>query len=210
MVFHWRLSDSKSPQFFRTLLSILADLNNAVFWMVATRPLISKSSCPFTNPSLTVSRAPITIGIIVTFIFHNFFQSPSKIHVLIRLFTFFIFYSVASRHSKVLNFASSLFLFLFFLFFFFFFFFLLIIIRSGRLAETRRSVCISKFQRSLCVSFSWTDAGLCIYHLFIWSNLNFLYNSQWITLPTQLCLVLYSFCANLLHYVIDRFVFICT
>ena len=30
MVFHWSLSDSKSPQISRTLLSILADLNNAV------------------------------------------------------------------------------------------------------------------------------------------------------------------------------------
>ena len=29
-----------------TLLSILADLNNTVIWMVSTRPLISKSSCP--------------------------------------------------------------------------------------------------------------------------------------------------------------------
>ena len=46
------------------------------------------------------------------------------------------------------------------------------------------------------------DSGLCIYHLFIWSNLNFLYNSQWITLPKQSCLALYSFCANLLHSLI--------
>ena len=32
MVFHWRLSDSKSPQVSRTLLSILAVFNNAVVW----------------------------------------------------------------------------------------------------------------------------------------------------------------------------------
>ena len=32
MVFYWSLSDSKSPQFSRTLLSILADLSNAVVW----------------------------------------------------------------------------------------------------------------------------------------------------------------------------------
>ena len=38
MVFHWSLSDSKSPQVSRTLLSILAVLNNAVVWMVSTRP----------------------------------------------------------------------------------------------------------------------------------------------------------------------------
>ena len=68
---------------------------------------------------------------------------------------------------------------------FFFFFFLLIIIRSDLLAEIRWSVCMPKSQRSLCVSFSRTGAGLCIYHLLVWSNLNFLHISQWITLPTQ-------------------------
>ena len=65
MVFHWSLSDSKSPRMSRTLLSILADLNNVVVWMASTRPLISKSSSPFTNPWVTVPRAPITIGIVI-------------------------------------------------------------------------------------------------------------------------------------------------
>ena len=41
MVFHWRLSDSKSPQVSKTLLSILAIFNNAVVWMVSTRPQTS-------------------------------------------------------------------------------------------------------------------------------------------------------------------------
>ena len=77
--------------------------------------------------------------------------------------------------------------------------FLLIIIRSGLLAGIRWSVCMLESQRSLWESFSWTGAGLCLYHLIVWSNLNFLHISQWITLPTQSCLVLYSFCANLLH-----------
>ena len=36
MVFHWSLSDSKSPQVSRILLSILAVFNNAVVWMVST------------------------------------------------------------------------------------------------------------------------------------------------------------------------------
>ena len=49
MVFHWSLSDSKSPQVSRTLFSILAVLNNAVVWMVSTRPPTSKSSSPFSN-----------------------------------------------------------------------------------------------------------------------------------------------------------------
>ena len=38
---HQRLSDSKSPQVSRTILSILADLNNAVIWMAYTRSLLS-------------------------------------------------------------------------------------------------------------------------------------------------------------------------
>ena len=78
-------------------------------------------------------------------------------------------------------------------------FFLLIIIRSGFWAEIKWSVCISNSHRCLCLSFSRTGAGLCIHHLSAWSNLNFLYISQWITLPTQSCLALYSLWANLLH-----------
>ena len=189
MVFHWSLSDSKSPQVSRTLLSILAVLNNAVIRMVSTRPPTSKSSSTFSNPLVTVPNAPITIGIIVTCMFHSFFRLPCKVEVLIPLFTFFQFYSVVSRDSKVDYFASS-------------FFFWLIIIKSGLLPGIRWSVCMLKSQRSLCVSFSRTGAGLCIYHLLVWSNLSFLHISQWITLPTHSCLVLYSLCANLPHSLI--------
>ena len=124
---------------------------------------------------------------IVTFMFHGFFNS-SKVEVLISLFAFFQFYSLVCFYSKVHNFASCL--------------FLLIIIRSGRLAEVRRSVYKSKSQVSLCVSFSKTASGLCRYLLFVWSNSNFLHISQWFTFPTQSTLVLYSFCANLLHSLI--------
>ena len=74
MVSHWSLSDSMSPQVSRTLLSILANLNTAVVWMVSIRPLISKSSGPSTNTLVTVPRAPITIGIIVTLVFRSFFN----------------------------------------------------------------------------------------------------------------------------------------
>ena len=108
--------------------------------------------------------------------------------MLILLFTFFQFYSVVSRDQSP-QFCK-------------FSFFLLITIRSGLLAEIRWSVFIPKSHRSLCVSFSWTEVGLCIYHLFVWSNLNFWHISQWIILPTQSCLVLYSFCANLQHSLI--------
>ena len=95
---------------------------------------------------------------------------------------------MVSRDSKVDNFAGFL--------------FLLIIIRSGFLAEIRLSVCMSTSYRSLCVSFSSTSDGLCIYRLLAWSKLNFLHISQWITFPTQSCIALYSFCTNLLHSLI--------
>ena len=188
MVFHWSLSDSKSPQVIsRSLLGILAVLNIEVVWMVSIRPPTSKSSSPFSNPLVTVPNAPITIGIIVTCMFHSFFNSLARSRYL---FFFshsfsFILWSAGTAKSIILQIL----------------FFLLIIIRSGLLAEIRWFVFMSKSHRSLCVLFSWTGAGLCIYHLFVWSNLNFLHISQ-ITLPTQSCLVLYSFCANLLHSLI--------
>ena len=71
--------------------------------------------------------------------------------------------------------------FLFFHFFHFFFCFVLLLLtntRSVRLTEIRGSVCISKSQRILFASFSRTDPGLCIYHLFVRSNSNSLHNSQ--------------------------------
>ena len=188
MVFHWSLSDSKSPQVSRTLLSILAVLNNAVVWMVSTRPPTSKSSSPFINPLVTVPNAPITIGIIVTCMFHSFFSSIARSRYL-SFFSHsfcFILWSAGTAKSTILQVL----------------FFLLIIIKSGLLAGIRWSVCILKSHRSLCESFSRTGAGLCIYHLLVWSNLNFLHISQWITLPTQSCLALYSRWANLLHSLI--------
>ena len=50
MIFRWGLSDSICPQIFRTLLSILIDLSNAVVLMISTYPLISQSSSSFNNP----------------------------------------------------------------------------------------------------------------------------------------------------------------
>ena len=110
MIFHLILSDRKSHQVSRTLLSILTVLNNAVLWMVSTRLPTSESSSPFNNPPVTVPKAPITIGIIVKFMF-QFFQFSSKAKLFILLFPFFQFYSVVSQDSKVNNFANSLFFF---------------------------------------------------------------------------------------------------
>ena len=108
MVFHWNLSDSKSLQFSRTRLRILAVLSSAVVWIVSTRPPTSKSSRPFNNPLIIVPNAPITIGSIVTFMFRSFLKFSSKVEVLILLFTFLPIYSVFRRNSKVDNFTDFL------------------------------------------------------------------------------------------------------
>ena len=183
MVFHWSLRDSKSPQVSRTRLRILAVLSNAVVWIVSTRQPTSKSSRPFNNPLVIVPNAPITIGTIITFMFHSFFNSLARSQYLsfFSLSFRFILWSTWTAKSTILQI-------LFFCCFF--------------LAGIRWSVCMLKSHRSLCESFSRTGAGLCIYHLFVWSNWNSQHISLWITLPTQSCLALYSFCANLLHSLI--------
>ena len=70
---YWSLRNSKSSQVSKTLLNILAVINNVVVWMVPTHLPTSKSSSSFHNPLFTVIKAPITIGIIVIFMFHFFF-----------------------------------------------------------------------------------------------------------------------------------------
>ena len=123
MVFHWSLSDSKSPQVSRTLLSIVVDLINEVVWTVSTRPVSSKSSSLYSNPLVTVPRAPITIGIIVTFMFHFFSNSLVRSRYLsfFSHYFFFTLWSVGTAKSTILQGL----------------YFLLIIIRSGRLAVIR-------------------------------------------------------------------------
>ena len=107
--------------------------------------------------------------------YHRHFHVPCFFYSLARsrywsLFSLsfsFILWSSRTAKSTILRILSFL---------------LLIIIRSGLLAEIRWSVFTWKSQRSLCVSFSRTGAGLCIYHLLVWSNLNFLHISQLILL----------------------------
>ena len=122
MVFHWSLSDSKSPQVSRTRLRILAVLSNVVVWIVSTRPSTSKSSRPFNNPLVVVPKAPITIGTIVTFMFHSFFNSLARSRYLSFFSLSFriILWSAGIAKSTILQ--------------IFFFFLLLIIMRSGLLA----------------------------------------------------------------------------
>ena len=105
MVFHWSLSDSKSPQVSRTRLRILVVLSNAVVWIVSTRPQTSKSSMPFNNLLVTVPNAPITTGTIVTFMFHNFFNSLARSRYLsfFSLSFRFILWSAGTAKSTILQ-----------------------------------------------------------------------------------------------------------
>ena len=151
MVFHFSLRDSKFLHVSRTLLSILAVLNNVVVWMISTCPPTSKSSSPFSNPLVIVPNAPI--GIIVTCMFHSFFNSLARLRYL-SFFSHsfsFILWSAGTAKSTISHIL----------------YFLLIIIKFGLLAEITWSVCMSKSNRNLCVLFSRTGAGLCIYHIFL-------------------------------------------
>ena len=131
------LSERKSPQVSRTRLSILVVLNNAVVWVVSTRPPTSKSSSFFSYPLVTVPKTSVTIGIIINFKFHSFSNSLVRSRYL-SFFSHSLSFIVVSRDRKVDNFAN-------FLFFFFFFVFLVIIIWSCLLAEIRWSMCMSYF-----------------------------------------------------------------
>ena len=107
MVFHWSLSDSKSPQVSRTLFSILFVV---VVWMVFIHPPISKSSSPFNDPLVTVPKASITIDIIVTFMFHSFSNSQARSRYLsfFSLSFSFILWSAGTAKSTILHFTFFL------------------------------------------------------------------------------------------------------
>ena len=92
----------------RTLLCILAVLNNIVVWIVFTCAFISKPFSPFNNPSVTVPRAPIIISINATFIFHRFFNPLARSRYL-SFFSFSLNLFYVLLGDKVYIFASSLF-----------------------------------------------------------------------------------------------------
>ena len=117
MAFHKSLSDRKSLQVSRTLLSILADLNKAVVWLLCIRPLISKFFIPGTNSLVTVPSTPITIGITVTFLFYSFFSSVAMYRYLSLFSFFFSSFTLWSAGTAKSTLRQVL--------FFFFFFFLL-------------------------------------------------------------------------------------
>ena len=127
LFYSWQLFDdlsreSEREQITRTFLSILTDLNNAIFWMLSAR-LISDSHISFIKPLGTIPCDLITISITVTFMFYILnFLVPSFCFLLLLL-------------SCLPGQKSSL----FGRFTFLSFFFLLAICRFGHLVEIRAS-----------------------------------------------------------------------
>ena len=111
--FSLELGDSKSSQVSRTRLRILAVLSNAVVWIVSTRLPTSKSSWPFNNPLVIVRKGQITIGTIVTFMFHKLFNSLARSKYL-SFFSHsfrFILWSTGTAKSTILQILFSFFFF---------------------------------------------------------------------------------------------------
>ena len=135
MAFYLNLKDSKFSQVSRTFLGILVNLNNVVVWIVFIGPPISKSSCSFINPLVTVPGVPITNGITVTFMssYLSFFSLSFS----------FSLWSAETAKSTIRQIL----------------FFLITITRSGYLTEIRWSVCMSKSHRILRVSVSRIYSG---------------------------------------------------
>ena len=176
MVFYRSLSDSTSPQVSKTLLSILAVLYSVVVWMVSTRLPTSKSPSPFNNPLVTIPKAPITIGTVVTFMFHNFFSSLSRLRYLssfLHSFSYLIWSTGTAKSiiSKILFMFCWLGLGLVFW------------LRFGD-----SFVCQNPIGVYICHSQRQVLGCEHIIHSYS-LNLNFLRISQWITLLTQSWLV---------------------
>ena len=167
--------------FSRTLLRILAVLNNTVVWMVSTRPPTSKSSSPFSNPLVTIPNAPITIDMIVTCMFHSFFNSLARSRYLsfVSHSFNFILWPGGIAKSTILQVL---------------FFFLLIINKSGLLAGIRWSVCMFTpcecFQPVLatCLSMDYEWRSLWVPRTLLCSNLyvfDFFFDFQLFHSPFQ-------------------------
>ena len=121
MVFHWSLSDCKSPRVSRTLFSILAALSNAIVWIVSPRPPISNPSSPLLKLSGIFPSTPIRNGVHICLMFHSFLVLKQGLYTCLSFH--FLWFSISGpleQQSPQFS-RFSFFLSLFFFFFFFFF-----------------------------------------------------------------------------------------
>ena len=153
MVFHWCLSDRKSPQVSRTPLRILVNLTNVVVWMVSAHPPISNSSRPLYQAFRDCSEC-------TNYNWHHrhiLVPRPGQITFISFCFLWLSTETAKSTIWLSLSLSLSLFSHTHTL--------SSTITRSDLLAEIRWFIWLSKSQRILCVLFSRTDSGLCICYI---------------------------------------------
>ena len=150
MVANFYTGDNKSSQVFRILLSILSDFSTTAMGIYSIHSSISNFSSPRYKPSGDSSK-PVLQLVLPSFFttFLVLWQGPNN------CFSFRFFDStlwcIRTAKSTIQQVV-----------------FLKIIIRSGILVSIWWYVCIKKFQRTLCVSFSSTDSSLYRYYLVVW------------------------------------------
>ena len=107
MVFLWSLSESKTPQVSRRLLSILAVLNSAVVWIVSTCPPTSKSSRPFGDCTKSTNLDWYNCHFhLPSFASTFLFFSPQVILLFLHALPFHFSSDVFQRLSFILSFSS--------------------------------------------------------------------------------------------------------
>ena len=129
---------------------------------------------------MTIPRAPITIGITVTFKFHSFFSIPYQgpiTYLSFRFLSISLCGQLAQQCQQFVKFFCCCWWLLG----------LVVLLRLGDLFVSQNPWGVSAFNSPGRILW------LYIYYLFVWSNFNFLHSSQWITLPTQVSQVLYYF-----------------
>ena len=158
----------------------MTNLDYAAFWVVFTHPLISKSSSPFINSLLTLPRTPITIGITVTFKFKSVFISQARSWYL-------SFFSLSFKFT-LWSAGTAKFTIMQVLFFCYY-----------NIWSSSRDLVIRLYFKIPGVYVSHSPGKIVGCTCIICSHRQT--SVSWtIDLDTQSCQVLYSFCANLLHY----------
>ena len=129
-----------------TLLSILADRSDAVLCIVSRRPPNSYSSSLLTKLWGTVTSAPVTTCIAVTFLFHSISGSLTNTCLSI----FFEFQSVVRWDNKVHSSVGFL---------FFFQLLLILVVKLATVVESDQkapfSIATTPRCREGCYSFLW-------------------------------------------------------
>ena len=148
---------------------ILTELNNVVVWTVSTHPLVSKSSSHSTKTLGSIPSVLIATGIPVTFMFHSCFSSLARSWYLFLSISFsFTLWSAGSQSP------------LFSKFFFFFCWLPRHLFTLPRLGD----LFVSQNSKAFCASHFLGQILACAYIIcsyFLCWDLNFLWNSQWIT-----------------------------